>query len=280
MNDLYSFLHTSFVPFVICGLQRNCGGTLLINLLLHYAIFTCYIFHFLLFIYLCFSFWLDSIETFVIAAGILDASRQRHNHLWRSKSETNLKQPLRSDVANSLSPSDGAPRSGAGSVGIAGGAGSGGSSAPSSPMRVTEMLLDAVDGGPALTLSVPATAMELMPPLDVGDAHRPKSWSPDDSLANNLFPQSPDDGVGDDLLLRDQSSAANRAVCVSLRVPCSNGWTYSVSQNRAVQLDSSPPQLHPAPPPLSPPQPVLMDNAVFSHAMDYSLEPEYVPFFT
>ena len=181
-----------------------------------------------------FSVWLHE-------AGILDASRQRHNHLWRSKSETNLKQPPRIETASVSTP-----------IPVAGSAADApsGSSAPNSPMRTTEVVMDTVDG----TVEPVEEVTE--------EVNRPKSWSPEDSLADSLFPQTPDA----DALEQEETSATNRAVCVSLRVPCSNGRTYSVSQNRAVQLDSSPP---PPPPPL-----LLMDTSTLSNAEDYSLEPE------
>lgn len=100
-------------------------------------------------------------------------------------------------------------------------------------------------GSPVMLIHPPD---EESSPLESGDCGgRPKSWSPDDSLADSLFPpahQGTDDTAG------HQETEANRTVSVSLRVPCSNGRTYSVSQNRAVQLESSPP-----PPPPPPPRP-------------------------
>jgi len=180
-----------------------------------------------------------------IYAGILDASRQRHNHLWRSKSETNLKQPPRTETASTSAPLP--------AVGITVDAPSG-SSAPNSPLRTTEIAMDTVDA--------PAESPEEM----AEEANRPKSWSPEDSLADSLFPQTPEA----DPLEPELTSVTNRAVCVSLRVPCSNGRTYSVSQNRAVQLDSSPPPPLPHPPPL-----FLMDTSTLSNTEDYSLEPDW-----
>ena len=111
------------------------------------------------------------------------------------------------------------------------------------------------------TVDAPAESPEEM----AEEANRPKSWSPEDSLADSLFPQTPEA----DPLEPELTSVTNRAVCVSLRVPCSNGRTYSVSQNRAVQLDSSPPPPLPHPPPL-----FLMDTSTLSNTEDYSLEPE------
>ena len=185
-----------------------------------------------------------SIFDTLITAGILDASRQRHNHLWRSKSETNLKQPPRTETASVSTPLPAA--------GSAVDAPSG-SSAPNSPLRTTEIVMDTVDGTP----ESPEEVTE--------EVNRPKSWSPEDSLADSLFPQTPEA----DPLEQEQTSVSNRAVCVSLRGPCSNGRTYSVSQNRAVQLDSSPPPPPPPPPPL-----LLMDTSTLSSTEDYSLEPE------
>ena len=71
--------------------------------------------------------------------------------------------------------------------------------------------------------------------LDSGGDGRPKSWSPDDSVASSLFPESPTDSMSPSAEApAEESVQGNRAVGV-------NGRTYSVSQNRAVQLESSPP---------------------------------------
>lgn len=140
-----------------------------------------------------------------IYAGILDASRQRHNKLWRSRSETDLsakpaQKPARKDAKKASVESSA-------------------SSTPTSPETC-----DAVDG---LEEKEKHLSVDTLQILEAGE--RPKSWSPDDSLAETYFP-SP-----------EAPQSPNRAVSVSLRVPCSNGRTYSVSQNRAVQLDSTPP---------------------------------------
>lgn len=180
-----------------------------------------------------------------IYAGILDASRQRHNKLWRSKSETNLAakvvgsiHPVRR-LMTSQDKEQKQQQSGSAT----------GSSVPNSPTRqqqkqisvITELLVDSVDQ----QQEQPDEKDSPMDTLDIleGDLGRPKSWSPDDSLAETFFPSQPEASETE-----LQESTANRTVCVSLRVPCSNGRTYSVSQNRAVKLESSPPPPPPPPP--------------------------------
>lgn len=185
-----------------------------------------------------------------IYAGILDASRQRHNQLWRSKSETNLAvkpigpHPNRRHL-NTQDKENKQPQSCSASTT--------GSSVPNSPIKpvsvISEFQVDSVDG--IQLQGKTAEKGSQKDSLDVleGDLGRPKSWSPDDSLADTYFPSQLETS-------EIQESDANRTVCVSLRVPCSNGRTYSVSQNRAVKLESSPP-----PPPPPPP--------------NFSLEPEF-----
>lgn len=179
-----------------------------------------------------------------IYAGILDASRQRHNQLWRSKSETNLAaKPLVHPVRRILTTQDKEHKQQQSCS-----TSTTGSSVPNSPIgpasMISELQVDSVDG-----IQQQERAAEKDSPMDTldvleGDLGRPKSWSPDDSLAETYFPsQSESSDV--------QESAANRTVCVSLRVPCSNGRTYSVSQNRAVKLESSPPPPPPPPPSFS-----------------------------
>lgn len=170
-----------------------------------------------------------------IYAGILDASRQRHNSLWRSKSETNLVSkpahlpakrtsgtPATAEPpASSQKPHAEQPRKVADS--------------PSREKKKAESCS-----------TPPTTPLITLEVLDDSGSGRPKSWSPDDSLADALFPSSSEPDASEEG--HHQESDANRAVSVSLRVPCSNGRTYSVSQNRAVQLESSPPPPPPPPP--------------------------------
>lgn len=193
-----------------------------------------------------------------IYAGILDASRQRHNKLWRSKSETNLAAKVVGSVHPVRRPLTSQDKEQNQQLGNATG-----SSVPNSPTRqqqqpsvITELLVDSVDQ----QQEQPGEKDSPMDTLDVleGDLGRPKSWSPDDSLAETYFPSQPE--VSETEL---QESIANRTVCVSLRVPCSNGRTYSVSQNRAVKLESSPP-----PPPPPPPANFFFDPAELSLIFD------------
>ena len=192
-----------------------------------------------------------------IYAGILDASRQRHNQLWRSKSETNLAtrpalhlgRRVKQEKESSKQQQAQQPLPGNSPTAA-------GSSAPNSPMKnssnnasvITELLgglADSVDGTTSQKSEPVDKTTPRMDSLEVleGEMGRPKSWSPDDSLAETYFPSHPESPDVQD------SAAANRTVCVSLRVPCSNGRTYSVSQNRAVKLESSPPPPPPPPPP-------------------------------
>lgn len=178
-----------------------------------------------------------------IYAGILDASRQRHNKLWRSKSETNLAakvSPVHSGRRlRATQDKEQKQQQQSGNVT--------GSSVPNSPVKqqqismTTELQVDSVDQ----QQEKPSEKDSPMNTLDLleGDLERPKSWSPDDSLAESYFPSQPEASETE-----LQESAANPTVCVSLRVPCSNGRTYSVSQNRAVKLESSPPPPPPPPP--------------------------------
>ncbi|XP_057381526.1 uncharacterized protein LOC130704062 [Daphnia carinata] len=185
--------------------------------------------------------FMQQLETY---AGILDASRQRHNKLWRSKSETNLAAKVSPAYsARRQRPTQDKEHKQQQSGNVVG------SSVPNSPVRqqqqqismTTELQVDSVDQ----QQEKPTEKDSPMDTLDLleGDLGRPKSWSPDDSLAESYFPSQPE-APETEL----QESAANPTVCVSLRVPCSNGRTYSVSQNRAVKLESSPPPPPPPPP--------------------------------
>ena len=169
-----------------------------------------------------------------IYAGILDASRQRHNSLWRSKSETNLvsksvQLPSKKTTATADHQQTAEQPQTVRMAPVS----------PPPPREKAESYSTTPPGAPPLIL------LEV---LDDSGNGRPKSWSPDDSIADTFFPSHPDASVQDDHLQAETET--NRAVSVSLRVPCSNGRTYSVSQNRAVQLESSPPP--PPPPPARP----------------------------
>ena len=182
-----------------------------------------------------------------IYAGILDASRQRHNQLWRSKSETNLAAKAIHPTRRLQTTQDKEQQQSANAAG---------SSVPNSPIRpvcvISELQVDSVDGGQQQEkVDEKDSPMDTLDVLE-GDIGRPKSWSPDDSMADTYFPSQPETSETE-----LQESAANRTVCVSLRVPCSNGRTYSVSQNRAVKLESSPPPPPPPPPPNFSLEPVL-----------------------
>ena len=234
-------------------------------------------------------------EQLKIYAGILDASRQRHNKLWRSKSESNLKHETRgTNAVDSATPPAAAtvPQNSPTSV-------SRQPSLPSVTIPSTAAIVSETNGSsaPVSPVHTSATAAVLLSPMthpitespasdksfsvlnggvvhqvqlpihssmdgcghgsvnaDSVDVNRPKSWSPDDSVAGSLFPPTPMATEGEDC--RDSGGhdpdgvqQSNRAVGVSLRVPCGNGRTYSVSQNRAVQLEFSPP---PPPPPMPP----------------------------
>ena len=209
-------------------------------------------------------------EQLKIYAGILDASRQRHNKLWRSKSESNLKHEAHHD-ASVASATAAVPVSAPSTVACSSYVNSPSALVPLLPSVAVAASLtnasvqvgtDSVDSaGPTAASPVrpalssadsPATqptqsSMEVsVQVLDVSDANRPKSWSPDDSVVGTLFPPTPIATCEQSPDSESLQPGTNRSVGVSLRVPCGNGRTYSVSQNRctllnrASQLGSSP----------------------------------------
>lgn len=142
--------------------------------------------------------FMKQLETY---QGILDASKQRHNTLWRSKSETDLKSPQQE-----LHPS------------------------PDALMN-PEPLLHHEN----LFLEVP------------GSMHRPKSWSPEDNVANLLFPKQ--DTVdhhqssarkSNDERIRSFTDPSVDAIVEAknkhMLLPGRNGQSYSVSPNKVLHL--------------------------------------------
>lgn len=117
--------------------------------------------------------------------GILDASRQRHNILWRSKSETNLKstsaqQASRSMMRNHQNPNlnDNVDSSNNNSDNL---------------HKSTEELTKYDSSFNTLSVGVPVSRDFLS-----GDQNRrPKSWSPDEHTAGLLFPQDVGQGASD-----------------------------------------------------------------------------------
>ncbi|XP_042203258.1 uncharacterized protein LOC121853300 [Homarus americanus] len=111
--------------------------------------------------------------------GILDASRQRHNILWRSKSETNLKSTsaqARADKANRSFQNDGVDHTNKGSR-----------------RKSTEEFMTCDSTSNSLSVRIPTPSN-----LQNGEQNRrPKSWSPDDHTAGLLFPQNMEEGGGD-----------------------------------------------------------------------------------
>lgn len=124
--------------------------------------------------------WLYISNEFVLLQGILDASRQRHNILWRSKSETNLK---------SASGQASRPKMSQGEQQQARSTGSGSGRRKESVHKSTEEL---AMGDPTYShhscLPTPAS-------LPTQDSRRPKSWSPDEHTADLHFPQKPNEGT-------------------------------------------------------------------------------------
>ncbi|XP_063585624.1 uncharacterized protein LOC134763025 isoform X2 [Penaeus indicus] len=114
--------------------------------------------------------------------GILDASRQRHNILWRSKSETNLKstsahanRPTQTNHENNnLSLNDNVDSS----------------NNNDNRHKSSEELTAYETTYNALTVRIPS-------PCNGDEVRRPKSWSPDDHTAGLLFPQDSDQGGSD-----------------------------------------------------------------------------------
>jgi hypothetical protein len=171
-----------------------------------------------------------------IYAGILDASKHRHNHLWRSKSETNLQSTSNDSsktVPNRPFPTEKKKKKK--------------KPLPLPPLPPAPLPI-IVNDSQTNNFSGASGDKSVQDEDSLG---RPKSWSPDDSLAESYFPSTPSATT---VTAREteeeqqESDASHRSICVSLRVPCSNGRTYSVSQNRAVQLESSPPPPPPLPP--------------------------------
>lgn len=172
-----------------------------------------------------------------IYAGILDASRHRHNHLWRSKSETNLQSTNNDSTRTVQLPARPFPTEKKKKKK---------KPLPLPPLPPAPLPIIVND---SQTNSCCASGDKSL--QDEDSSNRPKSWSPDDSLAESYFPSTPSATVVDRQETeqeQQESDASHRSICVSLRVPCSNGRTYSVSQNRAVQLESSPPPPPPLPP--------------------------------
>ena len=171
-----------------------------------------------------------------IYAGILDASKHRHNHLWRSKSETNLQSTSNDSsktVANRPFPTEKKKKKK--------------KPLPLPPLPPAPLPIIVNDSQTNNFSGASGDKSE----QDEDSLGRPKSWSPDDSLAESYFPSTPSATAvtaRETEQEQQESDASHRSICVSLRVPCSNGRTYSVSQNRAVQLESSPPPPPPLPP--------------------------------
>ncbi|XP_068222317.1 protein phosphatase Slingshot homolog 1-like [Palaemon carinicauda] len=113
--------------------------------------------------------------------GILDASRQRHNILWRSKSETNLKSataPANRSGLRSRPPPNG--NDGVDSVNR--------ENLHKSTEEIRKYDYQAFD---TLSVRVPGSC-------DFQQGRRPKSWSPDDHTAGLLFPKdAAGEGTGD-----------------------------------------------------------------------------------
>ncbi|XP_066959077.1 uncharacterized protein ssh isoform X2 [Macrobrachium rosenbergii] len=121
--------------------------------------------------------------------GILDASRQRHNILWRSKSETNLKSAAQQPLGRSAALRNRPPNMSDCTKG-------GGNREKSLLHKSTEELAkydhQAFDA--TLSVRVPGSCCD----FQGGDqGRRPKSWSPDDHTAGMLFPKSPGEGGSD-----------------------------------------------------------------------------------
>lgn len=116
-------------------------------------------------------------SSFGIIQGILDASRQRHNALWRSKSETNLKgQMYRSNHSNKHHRHRPSNASVVDAFDLSGNLENG---------EMHGAVLgskDSIDTVSCLSLS---TSTELPSPVC---ARRPKSWSPDDNAIRLMFP--------------------------------------------------------------------------------------------
>ncbi|XP_053641553.1 uncharacterized protein ssh isoform X2 [Cherax quadricarinatus] len=113
--------------------------------------------------------------------GILDASRQRHNILWRSKSETNLK----SASAQANKPNVRGCRNSHLSDDVDH------SKKGSRRKSTEEMTFESTSNSISLRVPTPCN-------LHNGDQHRrPKSWSPDDHTAGLLFPQNMEEGGND-----------------------------------------------------------------------------------
>ncbi|XP_071545643.1 uncharacterized protein ssh isoform X2 [Panulirus ornatus] len=112
--------------------------------------------------------------------GILDASRQRHNILWRSKSETNLK--CASSQANRPNIKSHQSKNLTDHVDC--------SDSTENRHKSTEELATCDSMYSCLSARIPTPCN-----LQNGDQNRrPKSWSPDDHTAGLLFPQNMEQG--------------------------------------------------------------------------------------
>ncbi|XP_075220500.1 protein phosphatase Slingshot isoform X3 [Lycorma delicatula] len=175
------------------------------------------------------SSFISQLETY---QGILDAMKNKEK-LQRSKSETNLKTNGREAVNNTCINGN---VSSDGSVGVgrsvSEGEGDGHvkhlESELSSRVRcrrqVNEDVCDSLLPG------------DEMSRLGVG---RPKSWSPDHTTANTLFPVSPVSGptsASMERLTVDQQPRDAHNYNINVRMPCGNGLAYSVSQNKILHL--------------------------------------------
>ncbi|KAK4294835.1 hypothetical protein Pmani_032546 [Petrolisthes manimaculis] len=115
--------------------------------------------------------------------GILDASRQRHNILWRSKSETNLKSA--SGQASRPKTSQGEQQHARTS-----GIGGGGRRKESVHKSTEELAM----GDPTYSHH---SCLPTPTPFPTQDSRRPKSWSPDEHTADLHFPQKANEGASE-----------------------------------------------------------------------------------
>lgn len=156
----------------------------MIEVCIHVFVYVCmslyYQFYRIFFLPLFFFFFPIIIHLFsFLLQGILDASRQRHNILWRSKSETNLKstsahanRPTQTNHENNnLSLNDNVDSS----------------NNNDNRHKSSEELTAYETTYNALTVRIPS-------PCNGDEVRRPKSWSPDDHTAGLLFPQDSDQG--------------------------------------------------------------------------------------
>ncbi|GAB6030315.1 hypothetical protein CHUAL_005985 [Chamberlinius hualienensis] len=128
--------------------------------------------------------FMKQLETY---QGILDASNHRHNTLWRSKSENNLKK--REDETNNVSSTN----------------------------------KDEKQNEEQTSSLVPELYLE----TQSSSCHRPKSWSPDENIADMLFPENVSTTDSSNMMTKNH---------VLLRPACLVGLSYSVSPNKALHL--------------------------------------------